>query len=219
MSSNIIKNTTGDHVTTYVLMDVVPETLGEAYDEMGTDSIIDIDRLSPVEREAYARGYHAGERAGREAGLESARREAEPLIKTAASLIERLEGLRQEITDRSLREILKLSVAIARQVVHAEITVNKEVIVSILKAAVKKLAVKDSVRIWVNPKDAEYLSGRKPELLVAMDDVKEMAIEEDQSVPRGGCIVEAGLAEVDARLEKQLEEIAVGLLKGDKGHG
>lgn len=213
MSSKLIKDTTLNYVTPYVLMDVTPELMPDSFDEVEKDSLSE-ERLSDIERMAYEQGFHAGETAGMEAGLESASKEADSLIKTASCLIEKLEGMRQEITERSRKEILKLSLAIARKVVHAEVTVNKEVIVSILKAAVKKLAVKDSVRVRLNPMDAEYISGRKPELLAAMDGVKEMAIEEDPSVPQGGCIVEAGLAEVDARLEKQLEEITAALLKG-----
>lgn len=217
LSSNIIKDTTLNYVTPYVLMDVAPELVAGSFDELEKNSV-DKERLSDIERMAYERGFESGESAGIESGLESARKEAESIIKTASSLIEELEGLRQKTIDRSLREILKLSVAIARQVVHAEVTVNKEVIVSILKAAVKKISVKDSVSVRLNPKDAEYISGMKLELLGAMDGVRKMAIEEDASIPQGGCIVDAGMAEVDARLEKQLEEITAGLLKGVEGH-
>lgn len=217
MSSKIIKDTTLNYVTPYVLLDVTPELMADTFDVLEKVGLGE-ERLSDIERMAYEQGFHAGETAGMEAGLESARKEADSLIKTASCLIEKLEGTRQEITERSQKEILKLSLAIARKVVHAEITVNKEVIVSILKAAVKKLAVKDSVKVRLNPMDAEYISGRKPEFLTAMDGVKEMAIEEDPLVPRGGCVVEAGLAEVDARLEKQLEEITAALLKGAEGN-
>ncbi len=198
-------------------MDVIPELAADSFDGVEKDSLSE-ERLSDIERMAYEQGFHTGEKAGMKAGLESVRKESDSLIKTASCLIEKLEGLRQEITERSRKEILKLSLAIARKVVHAEITVNEEVIVSILKAAVKKLAVKDSVKVRLNPRDAEYISARKPELLAAMDGVKELAIEEDPLVPQGGCIVEAGLAEVDARLEQQLEEITAALLKGVEGH-
>lgn len=217
LSSNIIKDTTLNYFTPYVLMDVAPEFVAGSFDETEKDSIYK-ERFSDIEKMAYERGFKSGEKAGIEAGLESAGKEAESLIKTASILIEKLEGFRQVMMERSQKEILKLSLAIARQVIHAEVTVNKEVIVSILKAAVKKMSVKDAIRVRLNPMDAEYISGKKLELLVTMDGIKKMAIEEDASVPHGGCIVEAGMAEVDARLEKQLEEITAGLLKGVEGH-
>lgn len=223
MSSKIIKDTALKHVTPYILMDVIPEVdvipelMDDSVDEVEEDSLTE-EKLADIQRMAFEQGFHAGEAAGMEAGLELARKEANSLIKTASCLIDKLEVMRQEITERSQKEILKLSLAIARKVVHAEVTVNKEVIVSILKAAVKKLAVKDSVKVRLNPIDAEYISGRKPEFLAVMDGVKEMAIEEDPTVPQGGCIVEAGFAEVDARLEKQLDEITAALLKGAEAH-
>lgn len=216
--SNILSGNRLAFVRPYTPADVTPETGGFSGYERCSVSDIDADsdsnRLSEVEKTAYLRGYETGEKAGIEAGLESGYKEAASIFKTASCLIEKLERLRQEMTEKSQKEILKLSIAIARKVVHAEITVNREVMAAILKAAVKKLDVKDSVRVRLNPKDAEYVSGKKQELLGAMDGVREMTIEEDLSVPQGGCVVEAGLAEVDARLEQQLDEITDGLMKG-----
>lgn len=216
--SNILSGNRLAFVRPYTPADVTPETGDFSSYERCSVSDIDADsdsnRLSEVEKTAYLRGYEAGEKAGIEAGLESGYKEAASIFKTASCLIEKLERLRQEMTEKSQKEILKLSIAIARKVVHAEITVNREVMAAILKAAVKKLDVKDSVRVRLNPKDAEYVSGKKHELLGAMDGVREMTIEEDLSVPKGGCVVEAGLAEVDARLEQQLDEITDGLMKG-----
>lgn len=217
--SNILSGNRLAFVRPYTPADVTPETGGFSDYERCSVSDIDADsdsnRLSEIEKTAYLRGYEAGEKAGMEAGLESGYKEAASILKTASCLIEKLERLRQEMTEKSQKEILKLSIAIARKVVHAEITVNREVMAAILKAAVKKLDVKDSVRVRLNPKDAEYVSGKKQELLGAMDGVREMTIEEDLSVPQGGCVVEAGLAEVDARLEQQLDEITDGLMKDE----
>lgn len=216
--SNILSGNRLAFVRPYTPADVTPETGDFSGYERCSVSDIDADsdanRLSEVEKTAYLRGYEAGEKAGMEAALESGYKEAASILKTASCLIEKLERLRQEMTEKSQKEILKLSIAIARKVVHAEITVNREVMAAILKAAVKKLDVKDSVRVRLNPKDAEYVTGKKHELLGAMDGVREMTIEEDLSVPEGGCVVEAGLAEVDARLEQQLDEITDGLMKG-----
>lgn len=228
LSSNILKGDRLAFVRPYTPVDVTPEAgyISDYGRHNATDTDVDCDvnnkeKLSEIENMAYLRGYEAGERAGMEAGLESAHKEAASLLKTASCLIEKLECLRQGITEKSQEEILKLSLAVARKVVHAEITVNKEVVAAILKAAVKKLDVKDSVRVRLNPRDAEYISGKKHELLGAMDSVKEMTIEEDQSILQGGCVVEAGLAEVDARIVQQLDEITEGLLKEARGmeHG
>lgn len=219
--SNILSGNRLAFVRPYTPADVTPEIGGfsdyERCNVTDTDAdgdVINEEKLSEIEKTAYLRGYEAGEKAGMEAGLESGYKETASILKTASCLIEKLERLRQEMTEKSQKEILKLSIAIARKVVHSEITVNREVMAAILKAAVKKLDVKDSVRVRLNPKDAEYVSGKKHELLGAMDGVREMTIEEDLSVPQGGCVVEAGLAEVDARLEQQLDEITDGLMKG-----
>lgn len=221
LSSKVLKGADSGFVRPYILSDVVPDMADEFRDvDLGVeeDAGISEERILEIEREAYARGFEAGERAGIEAGLESGYREASSLIKTASCMIEKLEGLRKEIFERSEEEILRLSLAVARKVVRAEGMLNREAVVPLIRAAAKKLTYRDSVRVRLNPVDAEWVLGKKAGILADMDGVKEMAIEEDISVSPGGCIVEAGLAEVDTRLERQLEEIASALLKGSKDH-
>lgn len=221
LSSKVLKGVDSGFARPYILADVVPDIVGEF---QGADSCVEEEvgiseeRISEIEREAYVRGFEAGEKAGIEAGLESGYREASSLIKTASCMIGKLEDLRKEILERSEEEILRLSLAVARKVVRAEGMLNREAVVPLIKAAAKKLTYRDSVRVRLNPLDAEWVLGKKAGILADMDGVKEMAIEEDISVSPGGCIVEAGLAEVDARLERQLEEIASALLKGSNDH-
>lgn len=216
LSSRIIKQNPGVSMESYILTDVVPDMTAQS--EMAKDSGIDEAALSRIEKVAYTRGVHAGEQAGREEGLAMAHKEVSSLLKTASRLVDELKRMRHEIMGRSEEEIVKLSLAIARTVIHAEPAINRELVLSVSKAAIKKLTVRDNVKIRLNPRDVEYLSGRKPELLSFVDGVKELTIEEDSSVSEGGCIVEAGLAEVDARLDQQLDEIMRGLMKELEGH-
>lgn len=216
LSSRIIKQNPSVSMQSYILADVVPDMTAQS--EIAKDSDIDEAALSRIEKVAYTRGVQAGEQAGREAGLAMAHKEVSSYVKTASRLVDELKRMRQEIMGRSEEEIVKLSLAIARSVIHAEPAINRELVLSVSKAAIKKLTVRDNVKIRLNPRDAEYLSGRKPEILSSVDGVKELTIEEDSSISEGGCIVEAGLAEVDARLDKQLDEIMRGLMKGIEGH-
>lgn len=216
LSSKIIKQDPGVSMQSYVLSDVVPDMRVQS--EIAKESDIDEARLSRIEKEAYRRGFHGGEEAGRDAGLAMAHKEVGSLVKTASRLVDELKRTRHEIMERSEEEMVKLSLAIARSVIHAEPAINRELVLSVSKAAIKKLTVRDNVKLRLNPRDAEYMSGRKPELLSFVDGVKELTIEEDPSIAEGGCIVEAGLAEVDARLDQQLDEIMRGLMKGIEGH-
>lgn len=216
LSSKVIKQNPGVSMQSYILADVVPEITvpGDTAKDYGVDE----EALSRIEKVAYSRGFHAGEEAGREAGLVMAHKEVSSLVKTASRLVDELKKVRQEILERSEEEMVKLSLAIARSVIHTEPAINREIVLSVSKAAIKKLTVRDNVKIRLNPRDVEYISGRKPEILSSVDGVKELTIEEDSSISPGGCIVEAGLAEVDARLDQQLDEIMRGLMKGIEGH-
>jgi flagellar assembly protein FliH len=210
LSSKVLRGCGSALVRPYSLINVAPEIRDDPACAEGSDKIDakEGERLAELERLAYSRGF--------EAGLEKGCREAGSLIKTASLLVEKLEHLRREVMERSEREMLELSLAVAKKVIRSEIATNRESVVQIIKAAIRKLTIKDSIKIRLNPEDAAYLSGRKPELLDISGGSKEMTIQEDPSVPRGGCVIEAGMAEVDARLGQQMEEVVRGLTIGIK---
>lgn len=216
LSSNVLKKDPLVSLELYVPVDVTPDIEDKGDLSYGAD--VDERALSKIEEVAYNRGFQAGEKAGREEGLAAACKEASSIIKAASCLTEKLEKLRQGIMEKNEEEILRLSLAIARSVIHSEPLTNREVVLSVARSAIKKLSEKDYIKIRLNPEDAEFISARKTELLDSIDGVKEMAIDEDASIAQGGCIVEAGFAEVDARLDQQLDEIMRGLLKGIEGH-
>lgn len=223
MSSRVL---TGDRLAL-----VRPYTLAEIIFEMehspGNDAMegievaeesevcrVNEERIAEIENEAYSRGFETGQKAGREAGLEKGYKEAASIIAVASRMADELKKLRREIFEKSEEEIFKLSLAVAKKVINTEVTLNRDVVLSIVKAAIKELTARDNIKVRLNPDDAEHILDEKKELLTAADGIKELAIEEDTSVPKGGCIVDAGLAEVDARLEQQIEEITKGLYKG-----
>ena len=65
----------------------------------------------------------------------------------------------------------------------------------------------DIITIKVNPDDFEYMVNAKPEVLSHIDGVKNINIEEDETVSKGGCVLETVYDEVDARLEQGFKEI------------
>jgi len=168
-------------------------------------------KLAALERDAQAReqrafseGYAKGEAAGKaaeQARLESA---AAALARAASEFAEARHRLRRECE----QDCVQLSIAIARRVLHRELSVDAEAMLGIVKAAMARLEGRDVDRIRLHPDDAslvlQYLertSGGKPVQVVG-----------DPGLARGACILETARGSLDASVETQLAEIQRGLV-------
>jgi flagellar assembly protein FliH len=69
------------------------------------------------------------------------------------------------------------------------------------------------VKLRVHPDDESTLRQRRVEVSSAIDSLREVVIEADDKIERGGCIVESDSGNVDARLSTQLRSIELVLFE------
>lgn len=174
---------------------------------LGIHPQIQEDKGLSAEKEAYQRGYEAGEKVGRE----TAEKRVEEVINNISHLLEGLRSLNRQIYEEGEVKIVALAICIAEKVIHSELKQNPEVIVNVVRAALKKVLDREMIKIKVNPKDFEILNRYRPELMASTNGKKGPTIEWDDSIMPGGCLIETNHGEVDARLDKQLEEISLEL--------
>jgi len=110
------------------------------------------------------------------------------------------------------KDVIALATAIAKRVVAREIAVDESAVLSHAQEAIRKIIGVDKIKIHVNPSDEEYIREHRNGLSNYADSVKEIAIEPDSKVERGGCIIESELGNVDARISTQLQLIEESLL-------
>ncbi|MBI5894328.1 MAG: hypothetical protein HZB79_11935 [Deltaproteobacteria bacterium] len=193
--------------------DVRPLELNRISDANKIDSEV---RLLQTEREAYQKGFEAGEKAGFEFGTQK----AEVIVKRLSNILSELSTIKADTYKEMEQEIAKLALAIAKQIIHYEVGLNNEVVMHVTKAAIKAAHDgNDVMTIKVNPSDFEYMVKAKPEVLSHIDGVKNINIEEDETVSKGGCVLETLYDEVDARLEqgfKEIEKAVNGMLKKEE---
>ena len=86
-------------------------------------------------------------------------------------------------------------------------TTNREVIRGVLKEAIKNISDRENMKIRVHPQDFHFMLEIKSDFLQGFDGIKNIVFEEDESIMRGGAIIETLCGEVDARLDQQYNEI------------
>lgn len=161
---------------------------------------------TPSSEEAFARG--------RQAGLKEAEEQFQQAAQTLAQALEELSRLREAILTNSSRDMLRLVLSIARQVVHCEVEVKPEIVLSTIDMALQAAVESDSYTVMVNPRDLALVEERKPLFLASIKSLDNIHFRADEAVAPGGCLVESSLGQVDATIDGQLEEVRKALLEG-----
>jgi flagellar assembly protein FliH len=164
---------------------------------------------SEIEKQAYERGFSEGERAGKEVGEKS----LEAILKQYAKGLEELNNLRKEIFTTSEREVLHLALEIARKVVRREVSVDEELILTLVKVALNRLTEQTAITVRINPKDYQSIQRHRAAHSSAGTVNEGVKLLEDPSISRGGYLIETESGIIDARIEEQLREIEHGLFE------
>jgi flagellar assembly protein FliH len=153
-----------------------------------------------VERDAYEKGFAAGEKAGFEMGEQK----AQVLLDRLESLINEVLALRHTIIKEVEPQCVELSVSIARKIMNRELTIKPDEIVKMAKEALMKIERTGQIVIKVNPALYDFFMKHKPDLVRIHPDV---VIDSDPSVTRFGTVVVGPVEDVLTDLDEQLKNL------------
>jgi flagellar biosynthesis/type III secretory pathway protein FliH len=155
-------------------------------------------------RQSFAAGIRAGEESARKSLEGGVRETVEQLAATIAELAE----TRGETMHRAEADMVRLSIEIARRVLHSEVSVDGSVLEFLIKAALEKLQAQEVYRVRVHPDQEKAVrscldqTGRGQAIAVVGDPVQ----------PKGGAVFEISRGALDASMETQLAEIEHALI-------
>lgn len=160
--------------------------------------------LADVERDAFAKGFAQGERAGAEAAAV----QGEAMLRRLMQTLEEVTDLRERMIRDTEHQMVRLALAIARRVVHREVSLDRDLIMAIARVAMDRIGDGATVTIRLNADDYAAIStaGQTPWT------GGHVTVQADARVPRGGCRIESDLGLIDAGVDAQLQEITRALL-------
>lgn len=121
-----------------------------------------------------------------------------------AGLIHELTKVRKEFLSRIESDVLNLAFAIAEKILNHEIATDKDVVCKVLGGALNKMADQEGMKIRVNPDDYGYLKVITEAPFPGLEEIKNVMLEEDAAIGRGGVVIVSLFGEVDARLDQQM---------------
>lgn len=200
----------GDEMTEYKRWQVPDVGLGEGREgHTGGNKYLTAVQLEKIQKQAYDEAYARGLKEGKAAGQSHIQEKAQLFITLANALQQPIV----ETDERVESEISLLCLAIAKQIIRREITLDSGHIISVIREALAALPVSaQKVRISLHPDDGAMV--RK-----VMSDLNEdisFTIVDDITLSKGGCKVVTENSQIDATLETRIAMIASKILVDER---
>ncbi|MDR3145989.1 MAG: flagellar assembly protein FliH [Treponema sp.] len=169
----------------------------------GSQAVFDAGRAEAAEQ---------GRLAGREEGFNEGKAEADRLIERLHTVLERAQNKREEILVETEQQIVDLVLLIARKVVKVISETQREVVVSNIVQALRKVKARGTVSVRVNLADLKLSTEHTKNFIQLIEGGGNVQIVEDSTVDPGGCVIETDFGEIDARISSQLAELETKIL-------
>jgi flagellar assembly protein FliH len=156
--------------------------------------------VAQARREALAEGH-------RQAREEIAAELSDAHNQIAQTLSE-LEGVKRKLRNEAEGELIKLSLAIARRILHREISVDPEALHGLVHTAMQKLQNREISRVRVYTAGADSVRTALERIGAA----PAIQVFPDPSLKKGDLVFETSLGDLDASVDSQLGEIQRGFV-------
>ncbi|TFG82997.1 MAG: flagellar assembly protein FliH [Spirochaetales bacterium] len=160
-------------------------------------------RVDEVTKDAFRKGFDQG----REDGFKEGKNEVDRLVGRLHTILERAMDKRSEILEQTEGQIVELVLLVARKVVKTISENQKNVVISNIAQALRKLKTRSDIIIKVNLADLQLASDHVKDFIEMAENAKRITVLEDSSIDRGGCVIETDFGEIDARIQSQLHEL------------
>jgi flagellar assembly protein FliH len=189
--------------------------------------ILTVDEIEATQKQAYDEAFEQGKSQGFQQGFQQGFDEgskkgyednAHLLQSQAATLVSLLESLNEpfkQLDEEVEKELVKLVIGIATQIIRREIKLDPGQIVAVVRETIKVLPLaSQKISLKLHPEDAELVRSA-----LALDDISpSWAVVDDPLITRGGCEVDTDISHVDATVEHRLAAIIATVLGGDREH-
>jgi flagellar assembly protein FliH len=123
--------------------------------------------VEDIQRKAYEEGFASGEKAG----FADGELKAAVLVERLEQIIGELAVFKENMVSDLEGQVVNLAIAMARKVINDEISTKPDVVVTLVKEALKRLQRAGTITIKINPSLHDLFMKKKSELTDIHEDI------------------------------------------------
>jgi len=138
---------------------------------------------------------------------ENLQRETETFRRQALSLLQAIEDQRDVLMERLEYEVAALAADIAGAVIRRKIQADDTIVLDVVQDALSQVADAATVTVIVSPMDESLVGEYLQKLCRGLHKTGKITVVSADEIERGGCLVHAEDAIVDARIGQQIQGV------------
>jgi len=184
---------------------------GATFEQTGVslNEYVPKEEVNRREKEAYQKGFHQG----RDEGIRLGQEEIRPYIQALQTILREWEERKEKLFKENEVVIVQLAFEIAKKVIHQEVSTNPDLILYVVREALKKVDQGSYLIVKLNPEDVAVFERGMKTYLPEIKQFSDLQIVPEKSIERGGCILESESGIINAELDMQLQKIEESLLE------
>lgn len=170
-----------------------------------------LERLKQVQESAYQEAYQLGLDEGKHEAYQGTSQEINTRLTKLDELINSIANLKKELVSQNEAHLVQLAFHMAKRLAHAEIGIDSEAVVNVIRDAIEKAQIEEEVAVQVSPVQIEFLEKLKQETGREFEFLKKVKFEAVDGVDPGGCIITTNYGQIDARFEERVSKLWEGI--------
>ena len=196
--------------------DVETDAVPESSEPVAAAPVVPPVDIEKIEKDAFARGHAAGLNEGLNKGLKTgeetaAARIAEITKRYSDSLAE-FATYKTTLRAQVEEDVVRLSIAIAKKLVHREIRIDPTIIHTLVRVALERTPEKSAVVVRLSSADYEYMNQMHADML--RSEGRDVKFESDGTLRQGDCVIHTETGDIDARIEEEFHEVESAFFEG-----
>lgn len=154
---------------------------------------------------------------GYEAGLAEGRAQLASAVAALQEAATALAVRRDQVAQETEQAAVELGLKIAEQALGAALDADPDLVVAVVRGALRRLVERDRVTALVHPEDMDAVRAAAPALVAELGGIEHLEVQAERRVARGGAVVVTAEGEVDATLATKLaraREVLLDELRG-----
>jgi flagellar assembly protein FliH len=174
-------------------------------EKTGAKGVSDSNVAAQKEQQAWSKGRDAGQAEAHAAFEQQIAKLREEISKALHDFAAERDTYFQRVEE----QVVRLTLAIARKILHREAQVDPLLLAGILRVALEKIASNTNTRLRAHPSDIKVW---RDHFAQAHENLPPPELIGDPEIQSGRCILETELGTTEIGLETQLKEIEQGFL-------
>jgi flagellar assembly protein FliH len=156
--------------------------------------------MKSVKEDSFQQGFQAGLAKAREE-LENNYNSNLSQLQNSIAKIDELGINLNKVTEAIEKELVHTSIAIAKEILDAEISFNSgQVAINLSKALIKQLEEAEAIEIKVNPHDFSTVK-------IGLSNLGHVKIIEDSAVVKGGVIISSDIGSIEGNIMERYKKL------------